>query len=148
LHPIRMSMPSTCAPGQLLSHCNDCLMYLLYSGGSEQLLRGLIAESMRSVAEEHPTDGVRRALAALAPGRDASLTSLRALFFLLLIQDSRLRMRLCKDKLLGYLPVLCPHKACSLYAELRDAVVPMWIKDERVSLLEFVERLREAYLVA
>jgi len=143
-------MPSTCASGgdQLLSHCNDCVMYLLYSGGSEQLLRGLIEESMRSIAGEFPTDGVRRALGALVPGSEASLSSLRALFFLLLNQDSRMRSRLCSDKLLGYLPVLCPYKACSFYELLKETVVPMWIKDERVELVDFVGLLKDAYLVA
>jgi hypothetical protein len=143
-------MPSTCASGgdQLLSHCNDCLMYLLYSGGSEQLLRGLIMESMQSVSAEFPTEGVREALRALVPRHGVSLAGLRVLFFLLLNQDSRMRSRLCKDRLMGYLPVLCPYKACSFYESLKETVVPLWIKDERVSLLDFEERLKEAYLVA
>jgi hypothetical protein len=150
LHPMSTSMPSTCAMGgdQLLSHCNDCLMYLLYSGGSEQLLRGLIQESMQSIAADFPSDGVRESLRVLVPRREVSLAGLRVLFFLLLNQDSRMRTRLCRDRLLGYLPVLCPYKACSFYELLKEKVVLLWIKDERISLLDFEERLKDAYLVA
>ena len=42
----------------------------------------------------------------------------------------------------------CPHKACSLYDQLNETVVPQWIKDERISLLDFIDQLKDAYLVA
>ena len=141
-------MPSTCHAQIAQIASQDSLMHLLYSGSSEALLRGLIAESMRNISASYPTEGVRRALVRLVPGPDASLVSLRALFFLLLNQDCHMRARVCQDRLAGYLPALCPYKACRLFDQLRDEVVPGWIKDERVGLLLFVERLKDAYLVA
>lgn len=141
-------MPSTCHAQIAQVASQDCLMHLLYCGSSEPLLRALIAESMRNIAASYPTDGVRRALVQLVPGAGASLASLRALFFLLLNQDCRMRARVCEDRLAGYLPALCPYKACRFFDQLREGVVPGWIKDERVSLLELVERLKDAYLVS
>ena len=59
-----------------------------------------------------------------------------------------MRVRLCQDKLYGYIATLCPYKACAFYMQLRETVVPAWIKDERISLLDFEERLKDAYLVS
>ena len=126
----------------------DALVHVLYSGGAEGVLRGLIMDSIRSIGEDFPTDGVRRALTMLVPHPGASMAHLRVLFFLLLNKDSRMRVRLCQERVAWYLPVLCPHKGCSLYEQLRESVVPAWIRDERVGVLEMEERLRDAYLVA
>jgi len=59
-----------------------------------------------------------------------------------------MRTRLCQERVAGHLAAVCPHKACSLYDQLNDAVIPQWIKDERVTLLDLVENLKDAYLVA
>ncbi len=141
-----MSMPRICQtpPGQY----HDILMYLLYNGGAEPLLRALIAESMENIANAFPTPGVRAALATLTPAKDASLAALCVLFFLLLNQDHLMRVRLCHGKVTAYLPQLCVYKACNLYEQLRDTVVPAWIKNENITLLDLAENLKDAYLVA
>ncbi len=129
--------------------CQDILMHLLYSGSCEPLLRSLIAQSMRNIAAEHPaSEGVRRALLPFAPTQSTPHATLRAVFFLLLNQDSRMRDALCTKRVLPYLPVLCPHKACRFYDSLRDSVVVEWVKNEDMHILELVESLKEAYLVS
>ncbi len=124
-------------------------MYIMFNAGSVQLLTALINESVKNIAEEFPTEGVRSALSSLvSPSRHTSLACLRVRFFLLLHQDARMRRRLCENKIAWYIPTLCPYKACNLYDQLRTTLIPNWIKDETVSLLAFEETLRDAYLVA
>jgi hypothetical protein len=138
-------MPRICQPQ---GSDTDVLMHLLYNGGAVPLLRALISESMQNIAEDFPTEGVREALRQLSPPPDASLACLRARFFLLLNQDHRMRTRLCQERVAGHLAPVCAHKACNLYDQLSDTVVTQWIKDERITLLDFIDRLKDAYLVA
>ena len=138
-------MPRICQPQ---SSENDIVMHLLFNGGSIALLRALISESVRNISETFPTEGVRSALRDISPGPDASLACLRARFFLLLNMDHLMRSRLCQERVAGHLAPVCPHKACNLYDQLHETVVPLWIKDERIELQDFVERLKDAYLVA
>ena len=141
-----MSMPRICQtpPGQY----QDILMHIIYSGGAEPLLRSLIAESTRNISEDFPTSGVRAALASLAPAADTPLAGLRVRFFLLLNQDFRMRVRLCHGKVAVYLKPVCAYKACRLYEQLRESVVPAWIKNETITLLDLDENLKDIYLVA
>ena len=132
---------------QTQSH-QDILMFLHYSGAAAPLLRALIAESMRNVAEDFPTEGVRKALLGLAPPPDASLVCLRVRFFLLLNQDYRMRVRLCRERAAGHLPTVDPYKACALYEQMNETLVPSWIRDERITILDFAEQLKDAYLAA
>ena len=139
-------MPRICQtpPGQY----QDILMHIIYSGGAEPLLRSLIAESLRNIADDFPTPGVRAALATLAPTADTPLAALRVRFFLLLNQDHRMRVRLCHGKISPHLPPVCAYKACILYEQLKESVVPAWIKNETITLLDLAENLKDAYLVA
>ena len=126
-------------------------MHILYSGNCEVLLRSLIKESINNIAAEHPaSDGVRQALIPYIPTQERPMppAMLRAVFFILLNQDSKMRDSICTKRTLPYLPELCPHKACRLYDCLKDSVVAEWVKNENIHLLEFVESLKEAYLVS
>ena len=123
-------------------------MHVIYSGGAEPLLRFLISESLKNIAEDFPTPGVRAALASLSPTADTPLAGLRVRFFLLLNQDQRMRVRLCQGKISSHLAPVCAYKACSLYAQLSESVVPAWIKNETISLLDLAENLKDAYLAA
>ena len=144
-----MSIPRICQQDQNGRPCQDILMYIMFNAGSVQLLTALINESMKNIAEEFPTEGVKSALVSLIPPPShTSLACLRVRFFLLLNQDARMRRRLCENKIACYIPTLCPYKACNLYDQLRTIHVPNWIKDETISLLAFEENLRDAYLVA
>ena len=148
LHPVRMSMPRICQETHT-RQCQDILMYLLYSGHSDSLLRSLIMQSIHNIAEDHTSsDGVRQALIPFIPSPTCAPALLRSIFFILLNQDSRMRESLCGRRILPYLPTLCPHKACLLYDHLKESVVTEWVKNENVHILEFVESLKEAYLVS
>ena len=140
-------MPITCQNAG--RQCQDILMHLLYSGGSEMLLKSLILQSLRNITEEFGgSKGVRDALALYVLPKHSSLALLRSVFFILLNQDSRMRNALCSKRFLPSLPMVCPHKACRLYDQLNDSVVVAWVKDESVDLLQFEESLKEAYLVS
>lgn len=139
-------MPRICQtpPGQY----QDVLMHIIYSGSAEPLLRSLICDSLRNLAVDWPTPGVHAALTALAPTHDTPLAVLRVTFFLLLNQDQRMRARLCHGEIVPYVKPMCAYKACSLYTQLRETVIPSWIKNEEVTVLDLSERLKDAYLVA
>ena len=140
-------MPITCQNAG--RQCQDILMHLLYSGGSEMLLKSLILQSLRNITEEFGgSKGVRDALALYVLPKHSSLALLRSVFFILLNQDSRMRNALCSKRFVPSLPMVCPHKACRLYDQLNDSVVVAWVKDESVDLLQFEESLKEAYLVS
>ena len=131
--------------------CQDILMHLLYSGNCEMLLRSLILQSINNIAADHPgSEGVRNALLPFVPteANPMSPAMLRAVFFILLNQDSRLRESICSKRVLSYLPELCPHKACRFYDSLKESLVVEWVKNENIHLLEFVETLKDAYLVS
>lgn len=139
-------MPMTCQDAG--RQCQDILMHLLYSGGSEMLLKGLITQSIRNITEDYgQSKGVRDALGLYTLPKQPSLALLRSVFFVLLNQDSRMREALCSKRFLPSLPVVCPYKACRLYDLLRDSVVVEWIKNESVDLMQLEESLKEAYLV-
>jgi hypothetical protein len=147
LHPIKTSIPMTCQ--ETGRQCQDILMHLLYSGGSEVLLRSLITQSIRNITDEFGgSKGVRDALAHYILPPACSLALLRAVFFILLNQDSRMRSNLCKQRYLPSLPTVCPHKACILYDQLHDVVIVEWVKRESIDLMQFEESLKEAYLVS
>lgn len=129
--------------------CQDILMHLLYSGNCEVLLRSLIRQCINNIASDHQgSEGVRQALLPFVPAQSMPHATLRAIFFILLNQDSRMRDSLCVKRVLPYLPELCPHKACRFYDSLKESVVVEWVKNENVHILEFVDNLKEAYLVS
>ena len=123
-------------------------MHILYGGSAEALLRTLIIESMNNILKDFPTEGVRQALGPFMPKADTSLASLRVHFCLLLNQDYNMRVKLCSSRLAWYIPTLCPHKACNFYDQLQEELVPRWIRDENLSLLDLMENLRDSYLVS
>ena len=145
-----MSIPRICQETHT-KQCQDVLMHILYSGNCEVLTRSLIIQSINNIAAEHPaSEGVRQALVPFIPTQERPMSQamLRAVFFILLNQDSKMRDSLCTNKVLPYLPTLCPHKACRLYDNLKDSVLMEWVKNEDVHILEFIENLKEAYLVS
>ena len=150
LHPIRMSIPRICQETHT-KQCQDVLMHILYSGNCEVLLRSLIIQSINNIAEEHrASEGVRQALVPFIPTQERPMSSamLRAVFFILLNQDSKTRDSLCTKRTLPYLSELCPHTACRLYDHLKESVIVEWVKNESIHLLDFIENLKEAYLVS
>lgn len=139
-------MPRICKEPYVQSQ--DVLMHLLYSGAAEPLLRDLITRSIQNLCEDFPTTGVRNALACFVPPKEASLALLRAIFFVLLNQDGRMRSALCSTRILPLLPELCPYKACRLYDTLKDTVLRDWACNETIGLAQLVETLKETYLVS
>lgn len=125
----------------------DILMHALFSGAAEPLLRDLIARSIRHLGDDFPTQGVRSALMRFVPPKEASLALLRAVFFVLLNQDSRMRSALCSGRLSPLLPELCPYKACRLYDALQEELKD-WIRNETSGLVQLVDTLKETYLLS
>lgn len=134
----RMSTPITCR--------NDVLFCVLYGANTESVV-GMIEESVLNIAEEYPSGGVKEALQLLRPAEGDSLNNLRVKFFLLLNEDERMRGRLCRVQH-HQMTSLCERKAERFYDSLCDDLIPVWIKDETVTLEDFVDRLRAAYLVS
>jgi hypothetical protein len=127
----------------------DPLMFLLYSGHASNLLSALIAESKRNIASEFATCGVRNALEYFAVSSGGTAISmLRVIFFLLLSKDAIMRKKLCEVQITWFLPTLCPFKACCFYESLEGSVIPKWVRNETVGILEFEETLRDLYLNA
>ena len=140
-----MSIPRICKEQRV--QCQDVVMHVLYSGSATDLLRLLISQCVQNIGHDFPTNGVRCALAHFRPTADWGVGLLRAAFFVLLNQDSRMRRALCAP-MVPHLPPLCPYKACRFYDQLRDEILIEWIKDEHVQTIQLVERTKESYLVA
>jgi hypothetical protein len=125
----------------------DPLMFVLYSGHAASLLVTLILESKRNIASDFATSGVRNALGCFAVSAGGTaISTLRVIFFLLLSKDAIMRRKLCEVQITWFLPMLCPHKACGLYESLEGSVIPKWIRNEAVTILDFEETLRDLYL--
>ncbi len=141
MQPERMSMPCT------YPH-NDWLMYILYNGDA-QFLGQIIQAAITNIGGHHQTEGVREALRCYAASGCDSLHTLRGKVLVLLEQDEVTRRRLCefRSELVRDWQPLCPAKATRFYALLHDELIPNWVKDEGVSLSEFIDAARAAYLV-
>lgn len=122
----------------------DPLFYVLF-GGNTKWIAGMIEESVLNVAREYPDEGVAEALQLMRPAPDDPLTSLQIKFFALLNEDERMRCNLACVKS-PTMVSLCPHKAERFYDALSDELMPMWVKDERVSDEEFLDKIRQGYL--
>jgi len=132
-------MPMTC-PVQR----KDVLFHVLYGANLDYIGR-LVEESVINVAAEYPSESVIDALQTLRPTEGDSLHCLQIKFFVLLNEDERMRARLAtlnSPAVAG----LCPHKAERFYDALNDELIPVWVKDERISPADFVDRLRQSYL--
>jgi hypothetical protein len=87
----------------------------------------------------------------MRPSPGDSLSKLQIKFFLLLNEDETMRRNLSNVKTKGpgsLLTVgsLCPYKAERLYDALCDQLVPVWIKDCRITDEAFVDSIRKTYL--
>jgi hypothetical protein len=143
LHPARMSMPITCQCTAAFQR-KDVLFYVLF-GANMDYIRRLIEESVVNIAREYACEGVVEALQLMRPQETDSLHTLQIRFFLLLNEDEAMRRRLADIK--SHVMVsLCPYKAERFYDALCDELVPVWIKDCRVSHEAFVDSLRASYL--
>eukprot|EP00961_Rhodomonas_salina_P128051 1725952-Rhodomonas_salina.1 len=124
-----MSIPITCSTAQL-----DYIGSVLYGAHDEQLDQ-LIASSGKRMAQYCNSEFPWR-LAELGLADECPRNSKIAVFFLLLNMDMPLK-ECMRD--------LCPRKAGGFYRALREDVVPQWINDERHSLQDLVDALRNAY---
>ena len=124
-------------------------MYILYSCDSE-FMSQVIRTACRSIEEEHGDPGVSRAARAFLPSPDDCLHTLRAKLLVLLDRDEPTRRRLCaftSPVVRNYRPVPAD-KASAFYVELHERLIPDWVKDETVTLGNFVDSVRMAYLIA
>ena len=138
-------MPKIC--NETHRQCQDTLMYLLFHGGSDTLLRTLIERSVNNILGEFPYDNVRDALRPFLSCPSASIALLRAIFVVLLHRDGAMRSDLCETQHIPQIPRLCPQKACRLYNMIAENI-DEWVKDERIGTMDFVEVIKDSYLVA
>ena len=124
-------------------------MYALYCSDPDYLTR-LILSAIAGVDGAHGTEGVRQALEVYRPADTDCLHTLRAKFLVLLDQDEATRVRLTTYRPPGVrdLVPLCPAKANRFYADLHKDLLPGWVRDETVSLSDFVDRARMTYLIS
>ena len=137
-----MSMPCTCPH-------RDWLFYVLYSCDSE-FMSQIIRTAAANIEAEHHTQAVTNSLLPFLPSPDDCLHSLRIKLLVLVDQDEASRRRLCEytsPAVRNYAPV-APEKADRFFADLHDALIPDWIKDETISAGEFVDRARMSYLIS
>ena len=137
-----------CARGTDQVH-SDWMFYLLYYDDSP-LMRQIIGTCVGNIGRQHPTPGVREALATLGDTARDSVHVLRSKLLLLLDQDEASRRHLCEfqPKTARMPRALCPTKASRFYTDLHAEVIPGWIADERVPIATLVDRARMAYLIA
>ena len=124
-------------------------MYILYNSDA-QFLGQIIQAAIVNIGAQYPTEGVAEALRTYTPSKSDSLHTLRGKVLVLLDQDEVTRRRLCEfrsDVVRDWLPT-CPAKATRFYAQLHSEVIPNWVKDEEVTLADFIDRSRATYLVS
>ena len=145
MHPASMSIPTTCGQRR------DVLFHVLYGANTDYIAR-LVEESVINVAREYESNAsVAEALQLMRPSPGDSLSKLQIKFFLLLNEDETMRRNLSNVKTKGpgsLLTVgsLCPYKAERFYDALCDELVPVWIKDCRITHEAFVDSIRKTYL--
>jgi hypothetical protein len=127
---------------------NDWLMYILYNSDA-QFLGQIIQAAMVNIENQYHTEGVTEALRSSAVKGGDSLHTLRGKVLVLLEQDEVTRRRLCefKSELVRDWQPVCPAKATRFYAQLHSELIPNWVKDEEVTLSEFIDSARATYLV-
>ena len=138
-------MPMICAPHR------DWLFYILYYG-DVKLLSQLIRQCQGNILRRHHHDSALGSLLerySPDPQKDPLLV-LRAKFFVLLHEDEETRKELAEKAAtsFGCFGAVPKPKASNFYHSLHHDVIPKWVSDEDVQLHDFIESLREAYLVA
>eukprot|EP00961_Rhodomonas_salina_P300458 3939800-Rhodomonas_salina.2 len=125
-----MSILITCQTAQL-----DYIGSVLYGAHDEQLDKLIVSSGKRMAQHcnsEFPWRLAELGLVAASAPRNTKI----AVFFLLLNMDMPLKESM-RD--------LCPRKAGGFYETLRSTVIPHWINDERHTLQDLVDALRDAY---
>lgn len=142
-------MPITC----LMNKKQDTLFHALYCSDIHYL-KQLIEQSVIQLSREYPSQGVLDALHQIRPTEEDTLDMLRAKFFILLNEDETMRKFIAnpsgektkKNKDIGFITPLCPHKAVCFYDELNNQVLPAWAQDQTIPLFVFIDMIREVYL--
>ena len=87
----------------------------------------------------------------LLPKSGDSINKLRGKVLILLDQDEATRVALCASGASELFPTrrpVCPKKATGFFQGMHNEVLPRWVKDETVTLENFVDEARMLYLIA
>ena len=124
-------------------------MYILYTS-DPPFLRQIIEAAMHNIANHFQNQGVSDALQSYTPSDSDCIHTLRAKVMVLLDQDEVTRRRLCefKSDLVRDWKPMCPNKANRFYEELHTELIPSWVKDEGVTLSDFIDGVRATYLAS
>ena len=136
-------MPSTCPH-------NDWLLHILY-GSDAVILQRIIFKAAQSIELTHRCAHVTAALLPLLPQPGDSMLILQAKVLIMLDQDESLRAALCAAGPSDIFPTrrpVCPKKATGFFQGLHDLLLPRWIKDEAVTLADFIDEAWMLYLIA
>jgi hypothetical protein len=139
-----MSMPITCTPHK------DWLFYILYCGDTNMLC-DLIRQCVKNVAAHYHYDpDMLSILEHYQPRFSDSIHVLRSKFFVLLHEDEKTRIELVHrdTKLRGYFGPVPLQKANNFYVMLHTDLIPKWVSDESITLEQFIDSLRDAYLIS
>jgi hypothetical protein len=167
LHPVSISIPMTCTHGR-----HDMLFHLVYGMDNKKVMIDFItaaSERLYSLTENAML--LETITVVLENPETVSLQQVRALFFLLLNVDMPLKEYICctQDKsllatalnIVDVSTVTEKHayvmtgaklpdtrKLESFFGKLRHEVVPNWLQNEGLTLNDFVDTVREEYVIS
>lgn len=129
---------------------NDWMFYVLYHHDSA-FLQQIIAFATKNLCETfNIVPDCSSVLEWFSSTQSDSIHTLRAKLLLLLDRDEKTRKEFTvfRSNTCRLRPPLPLAKADRFYAELHDRVIPQWVCNENISLNEFVDNARMAYLIS
>lgn len=115
------------------------------------MIMDLIKQCIKNIKAYHKDDpDIVQIIEKYTPTHNESLLSLRAKFFILLHEDEYTRKELVqrKTKAIGFFGPVPVEKANRFYESLHNELLHQWVSNETISLHDFVDSLRMAYLIS
>jgi hypothetical protein len=117
----------------------DIIMYVLYSN-DQCFVQDMVSKVTLEVAAEYECKELEAVTTI-----QSNLLLYKCLFFLMLNFHSKFRYWVLKEVGLGLQPV-CPHKATRFLKILRNDLIPSFLVNESMSLMEFEHALKVEYV--
>lgn len=115
------------------------------------MMGNMIRQCMRNIVQYYEQDKeMKEIIAGFEPRPTDSLLSLRAKLLILLNEDEITRVELVNktSDLKGYFGPIPLAKANRFYVALHEHLIAKWVSDECVTLDEFIDDVRMAYLIS
>jgi hypothetical protein len=120
----------------------DIILYVLYSR-DERFVFDMVSRVLNEVAEQYSFDSIRE----LLKFEDRPVL-FRCLFFLMLNFHTPFRFWLLTphaSKSNG-LPLLCPHRMCRFFIQLREHLIPDFLVHDNMSMEDFDYQVKAEYI--